>query len=214
MTDVAVEPGLRERKRLATRRAILHAALRLVSERGLDNVTVDEISREADVSPRTFFNYFPSKEEALVGEGPALPSDAEIEAFVSQGTGDVLRDLGTLFRSSAELALSDHELIRLRKSVVSMHPELTALRMQSFRAFEEQLISVVARRLAHDDPTMAREPARLHSRAQLTTLVGLAAVHHAWRCWAESPSAGDSMSERVSESFDELRSVLGALSPR
>ena len=211
---MAIEPGLRERKRLATRRAILHSALRLVSERGLDNVTVDEISREADVSPRTFFNYFPSKEEALVGEGPALPSDLEIEAFVSQGTGDVIRDLGTLFQSSSQIALSDHELVRLRKSVVATHPELTALRMQSFRAFEEQLIAVVGRRLVHDDPTLAADADRLHSRAQLTTMVGLAAVHHAWRCWAESPNPGDSMSDRMNESFDELRSVLGTLSPR
>lgn len=214
MTDVATEPGLRERKRLATRRAILVAALRLVAERGLENVTVDEISRVADISPRTFFNYFPSKEEALVGEGPTLPSDEAIEQFVSRGTGDVIRDLGTMFMSTAELAFSDLELIRLRKSVVSTHPELSAMRMQSFRAFEEQLVSVVQRRLAHDDPGLALDPERLHSRAQLTMMVGLAAVHHAWRRWAESASDGDSMLERLRDSFDELHVVLGTLVPR
>jgi len=61
LTDAA-EPGLRERKRLATRRAIQFAVLELVSERGLEGVTVDEVSRRADVSARTFFNYFASKE--------------------------------------------------------------------------------------------------------------------------------------------------------
>lgn len=214
MTDVAIEPGLRERKRLATRRAILVSALRLVSERGLENVTVDEISRVADVSPRTFFNYFPSKEEALVGDGPRLPSDEAIEQFVAGGTGDVIRDLGTMFTSTAELAFSDHELIRLRKSVVSAHPELSAMRMQSFRVFEEQLVAVVSSRLANDDPQLAADATRLHKRAQLTTMVGLAAVHHAWRCWAESTSDGDSMFDRLRESFDELHEVLGALAPR
>src|SRR5258708_10614065 len=59
--------SLRERKKLATRRLLRRVALDLVSERGLANVTVEDIAEAADVSPRTFFNCFPSKEAALVG---------------------------------------------------------------------------------------------------------------------------------------------------
>lgn len=59
------EPGLRERKKRATREALSWAAVRLAVERGLDNVLVEDIASAAGVSPRTFNNYFSSKAEAI-----------------------------------------------------------------------------------------------------------------------------------------------------
>ena len=61
--------GLRERKKLAVRQALGSAALRLAVERGLENVTVEDITAEADVSLRTFGNYFSSKYEAICAIG-------------------------------------------------------------------------------------------------------------------------------------------------
>jgi AcrR family transcriptional regulator len=57
--------GLRERKKQATREALSKAAMRLAVERGLDNVLVEDIAAAAEVSPRTFNNYFASKYEAI-----------------------------------------------------------------------------------------------------------------------------------------------------
>src|SRR5260370_28022200 len=74
--------GLRERKKLAVRRALGSAAFRLAMERGLENVTIEDITAECDVSLRTFGNYFSSKYEAVCAAGtdPAPRTRAEPRA--------------------------------------------------------------------------------------------------------------------------------------
>jgi AcrR family transcriptional regulator len=66
--------GLRERKKDATRKALREAALRLALEHGPDNVRVDDIAEAAGVSPRTYNNYFSSREQAIVA---AVTADRE-----------------------------------------------------------------------------------------------------------------------------------------
>src|SRR5690242_21392756 len=115
-------PGLREKKKQATHKALREAALRLALERGPDNVRVDDIAEAAGVSPRTYNNYFSSREQAIVAAVTAereamvaaavaaqpggLPlADAVVEAIVSTYTapGEPTRDALLLITTTPAL---------------------------------------------------------------------------------------------------------------
>ncbi|WP_223359896.1 TetR family transcriptional regulator [Leifsonia sp. ZF2019] len=221
--DSALDPelGLRERKRIATRRAIQLAALTLTSERGYDGVTVDEISHAANVSPRTFFNYFPSKEAAIIGELPELPGEDDVERFVAAGPEEPILhgmtllliaaidggDLGEAAQSApGEAAATLQEMHTLRRALLKDNPELFAQRMASMHTFEEALSAVVQRRLAHDDPALAEDEEALHQRARLVTYVAFAGMRHAWSCWADHGGV-EPLADRLRASFDQLQAL-------
>jgi AcrR family transcriptional regulator len=94
--------SLRERKKLATRRLLRRVALILVAERGLANVTVEDIAEAADVSPRTFFNYFPSKEAVLFGGDPDRAADLRDRVAGSAPGQPALEALRVVLADDAE----------------------------------------------------------------------------------------------------------------
>jgi len=197
-------PGLRERKRLATRRAIQHAVLTLSREQGIDHVTVEDISRLANVSPRTFFNYFPSKDAALIGDAPGMASAEDIEVFVAAGpNSDVLADLAVLLSKSLQRTEADREIHQLRRTVMKENAYLFGMRMATLRDFEDQLQQIIERRFRADAPEPAEDPADLTQRALLFTLVAVAAIRYAWRVWAEGDGVSP-LSERVNVAFAEV----------
>lgn len=202
MPSDAEEPGLRERKRLATRRAIQHAVLTLSLRNGIDKVTVEEISRVAGISARTFFNYFASKDAALLGDAPDLAAEADIEAFVHAGpNGDMFAQLAVLLAAGVDRVEADREIHQLRQAVMKDSPYLFGLGMATLRDFEIRLFDIVTRRFAADHPESAGTAA-LTRRALLFTLVAVAATRHAWRCWAEGDDSP--LSDRLAASFGEL----------
>lgn len=204
------DPGLRERKRIATRRAIQLAAVTLVRDNGLERLTVDEIGRVADISPRTFFNYFPTKEAAIVGDAPGITSEESVQKFVNAGPSEsILTGLAVLVNEASEHAAEDAELSQLRREVIKQHPQLFAMRMATMKQFEDRLCGVVEQRLAQDQPGL--KPDRRASRARLITLVSMAAMRHAWTCWADSGGAAD-LAAQLHDSFRELDDLL-ATSP-
>jgi AcrR family transcriptional regulator len=206
--------GLRERKRLATRRAIELAALELVAQHGLSGVTVDEISRVADVSPRTFFNYFTSKEEAVLGDPPQRPSDEAAAVFIGGGSGDLFADLTDLLLDAWREASVDLEVTTTRQRVIKLFPELFGLRLFTMRAFENELAEIVAARIANDRPDLAGDPDAVQRMARFSTLVGMAAMRSAWHSWIQEPASAQedalaALPQRVHQSFTDLRRLLG-----
>ena len=143
---VSMSAGLRERKKLATRSALHLAALQLVAERGLDEVSVDDIAERADVSPRTFFNYFPSKVDAVVGLDPAAPQ-RQIEAFLARPADEApVEAMRAVAREQAAEMSENAELWPLRLRVIDAHPTVLGRLAAAFGESEQVLAGAIAER--------------------------------------------------------------------
>jgi AcrR family transcriptional regulator len=141
-----VTSGLRERKKLATRLAIHQAALQLVAERGLDHVSVDDIATRADVSPRTFFNYFPAKDDAVLGLDPDA-TRRQVQALHDRPASETpVQALRAAAREQAEAMAGETELWRLRLTVIDAHPTLIGRLAAAFGESERALAEGIAER--------------------------------------------------------------------
>ncbi|WP_394814681.1 acyl-CoA-like ligand-binding transcription factor [Streptomyces millisiae] len=139
--------GLRERKKRATRAALAEAAVRLAAARGAENVTVEAISAEVGVSPRTFFNYFEHRDDAFVmidSDAGRRVRSAVVAAPARLSPLEAVRDA-----LAAELAdVEDrHELWRLRAEVLQQAPHLLVRSLGAHMADERGLAEAVAQRL-------------------------------------------------------------------
>ena len=142
--------GLRERKKAATRNALHGAALRLVAEHGLDGVSVDDIAARADVSPRTFFNYFATKDDAVLGLDPAelrRTADALAERPAGEPTVEAMRAVQR--EQAAEMA-RETELWPLRLQVIEANPGLVGRLVTHFGEADRTLATAVAERTGTD----------------------------------------------------------------
>lgn len=195
MTETTECGGLRERKKLATRRALSSAALRLAAERGPDAVTVDAISEAAGVSPRTFFNYFASKEDAILGVDPVKTAEYR-DRLAARPADEAPLDalLATLTEASVTLADRAEEF-SLRMRLVRDHPSLFPRYVAGFSAHERELVEAVAARAGLD--------ADLDLYPTLVVTAALAAMRVVVHHWQATDRA-EPLEHLLAEAFGHL----------
>lgn len=190
MTDVAAQ-GLREQKRAATRRALRVTLLRMALERGFDGVTVEEVAQAVGVSPRTFFNYFSSKEDAVGAPHEALEVDPAERAQYLAGEGDPLTDLVRLIAGRSADAEEEFQIHVLRRRLMEAESRLLGAKLTSAHRVHLQLTSLVVERLLID-AARAGEPedeSVARTSAELIVPVATAIVRAGWSRWAGGEGA-------------------------
>jgi AcrR family transcriptional regulator len=147
--------GRRERKKRETRRALASAAVRLASERGgPDQITIEDIAEAADVSIRTFFNYFSSKEEAIVGadrEGQAMLAERLLARPADESPLTALRNMFIETYSGGADDWADERVAR--QKLVQEHPSLLPRHLAAHYELEKSLIRAMAERMGTEPDT-------------------------------------------------------------
>ena len=175
---------LRERKKQRTREHLSRVAMELFADRGLHAVTIEEICERAEVSPRTFFRYFPSKEDVV------FTNDAARRAIVRDALARQLPD-ETLsaaarhaIRALVEYDLQeDRDTARLRARLLANEPALARHLTALTADWTGELSDVVTQRLG------GNPQARVDARLAVGALIG--ALNAAGVLWLSSNLRGD-----------------------
>ena len=199
MSDVLEGVGRRERKKLETRRALQQAALRLAADKGPDQVSIEEIADAADVSVRTFFNYFSSKEEAIIGwdpEGRAAMAQRLVDRPAEEAPFTALRNLVAEMFENADEWVDDRAT---RHRLVREHPSLLPRHLAAHHELEHSLLEALAERMGVDPET------DLYPALLVTTTVNAMRMALTW--W-EHTDRSTSLPDLLDEAFDALERGL------
>jgi AcrR family transcriptional regulator len=204
-TPAAAQLSLRERKKIKTRQAIRHAAYRLFEEQGYDATTVEQIAAAAEVSPSTFFRYFPTKEDVVLTDeyDPLMvaalldrPADEPIVESLRHATVALLRQM------FAEGGRDREEIVHR----VRLSREVPAIRARMGENISETCQTMAA--------ALAKQRGRDPKDLEIRVLVG--AVVGAWQealmHWIDGGGQED-LPDLLDQTLSILASGLGG-SPR
>lgn len=176
---VATAPssGLRATKKAQTRRALHRAALELALEQGPDGVTVEAIAARAEVSPRTFFNYFPSREAAMSVSDPGIADRLAALLLARPGDEPITEALRAVLTERVRELAADTEEWRLRRRLAREHPSLALASVELKQGLVRALVAAALEREGQDERT------GLATVVRVNTVVAVVAAalwqHHA-----------------------------------
>lgn len=196
-----IEDG-RARNKRVTRRALRAAVLELGLRRSLNDVSIQEIAKQAGVSTRTFFNYFDTKEDAALIE-LFMISDADLVDFANrEGAAGVWAELSGMLTADVERAQQDGQDLQRYLDLHARHPELQARQMGKFASFLTGLADAIATRIGRG------RKARL--RAEVMAGSCITAVRVGLDQWAANGSRGRAGSH-VAAAFAQFDKAFGDL---
>lgn len=165
--------GLRERKKLQTRRQLMYTAIRLFTERGFDEVTVEEISDAANVSPSTFFRYVDSKAGAVFGFADERLIQLQRMLEDKPATATVLETVHEFWLGFVPDVLADSDVFRGQIALTDRHPPVAAERARVFD-MGRVLVAGFLRR---------EEPSRPSHSIEMLAALSMSAGFTAQRVW-------------------------------
>ena len=178
---LAAPLGLRERKKLKTRRAIRAAAFNRFAAQGYEGTTVDQIAADADVSPSTFFRYFPTKEDLIISDDYDPIMEAELRSRPPEES--ILESLLQAMIQPLRVVLADErDDMLLRMRLLQANPAVRARSMVELNRSRDMLLRVFAERTG-------RPAEELALRAQIAAL--LAVSSETVEYWAEHDGEED-----------------------
>lgn len=192
-------PGLRERKKLDTRRRIESAALELFERNGFDATTVDDIAAAVDIAPRTFFHYFPTKDDVVLAD--YADRLARISAVLAERPP--VEEPWTALENAFLAVAADYDLERgvllQRFRIMMTTPSVFARSLQLQAGWEDAVAEAIAERLGIEpDEDIA---------PRLMAAAALAAMRAAMRHWLAHGGSG-TLPEQVRACFGVLATGL------
>jgi AcrR family transcriptional regulator len=190
----------RDRKKERTRQQLITSALELFSERGFDAVTVDEIAQRAWVSERTFFRYFPSKEDVLWPD-----SDEQLAMFAAAIVARPeyerpLEAVRNTMRALAEQMNVDPSFAIARAAIVAETPGLVARDLLEYSRWETTVRDAIRQRTGATDDDVT---------AAMTAVVAGGALRVAFERWV-ADGATHGLDEMLVGAFSAIeRAIAG-----
>ena len=199
MSDL--EPGRRERKKQATRDELMEHAARLFAKHGFDAVTTADIAEAADVSQRTFFRHFPSKEAVLYGHAHVLRERILTEFATRPNDESVVDSVIVSIRAIASYYKTHHEETFLQARLAADFPAVAAYARAYVQSdWEHELTAAIAGRMGVDplaDP-----------RPEILSGAAFAAYRAAVRRWSAA-GGHDAFGTLLAESLEALGAFRG-----